>query len=125
MKFTSVRDQIVGNPQREAEAIELYIRYLEVKQTGNREGAERFLRASAELGEPMALHEVALNEARMDVAVPLYTAAADAGYAASAWNLYLHFDSSGDRAQAARWLMRAASLGDQDAVRLLGQNAPE
>lgn len=109
----------MNNVQREAEAIELYLKHLEAQEKGDRAGAQQLLRASAALGEPMALHAVAFREPRIETANALYRAAAAAGYAPSAWNLYLYFDDAGDKAEADRWLERAASLGDQDALKLL------
>ncbi len=102
-----------------AEGIDLYIRHLKAKAAGQAEVARRLLRASADLGEPMALHAAAY-EAAGEAAVALYAAAADAGFAPSAWNLYLHYDDLGDAAAARLWLARAAALGDEDAIRLIG-----
>ncbi len=105
--------------QAGAEGIALYIQHLEAQAAGDWAAAERLLRAAADLGEPMALHALAFQQTRVDAAVSLYTAAADAGFAASAWNLYLHFGDIGDRDAAQTWLERAAELGDADAIGLV------
>jgi hypothetical protein len=105
--------------ETEAEGIALYIQHLEARAAGDFAAADLLLQASVKLGEPMALHAAAFRATRVEVAVALYTAAADAGFAASAWNLYLHYSDAGDGEGAARWLERAAVLGDQDAVDLL------
>jgi hypothetical protein len=103
----------------EAEGIDLYIQYLEAQAAGRLQAAKRLLQASVALGEPMALHAAAYQQKDIADAVSLYTRAADAGFAPSAWNLYLHYDALGDGGSAALWLKRAAALGDTDAVKLL------
>lgn len=111
---------MVSMAETEAEGIDLYIRHLEAQAVGDRAEARRLLAAAVDLGEPLAMHAAAFQEPRPEVAVSLYEAAADAGYAASAWNLYLHHGDLGDTEKAARWLRRAADLGDEDAVKLVG-----
>ncbi len=106
-------------PSDEADGIALYIQSLEARAAGDREGAERLLQASVDLGEPMALHAAAYQQRDSETAVALYARAADAGFAPSAWNLYLHYSDLGDVEAAALWLVRAAKLGDEDAVKLL------
>jgi hypothetical protein len=101
----------------EAEGIALYIQYLEAQAAGDRAAAKRLLQASVDLGEPMALHAAAYQQKRVENAVALYTAAADAGFAPSAWNLYLHYLDLGEGEAAELWLKRAATLGDEDALR--------
>lgn len=108
----------------EADGIDLYIQHLEAKAAGNWEAAERLLRASVELGEPMALHAAAYEQQDVAQAVSLYGMAADAGFAPSAWNLYLHYSDLGDFGAATAWLERAAELGDEDAVKLLASQSP-
>lgn len=109
----------MADARTEAEGIDLYIRHLEAQAAGDRAEAKRLLLASAALGEPMALHACALKEPRVEEQVRLYTAAADAGFAASAWNLYVHYDDRGEAEAAGAWLRRAAKLGDADAIRAL------
>ena len=109
--------------EREAEGIALYIQHLEAKAVGDRAGAARLLKAAVALGEPMALHAAAFEERDVATAVSMYEAAAAAGFVASAWNLYLHYGDLGDQAAATRWLERAATLGDEDAVKLVSERA--
>ena len=103
----------------QAEGIDLYIQHLQAQASGDAVAARRLLQAAADLGEPMALHAAAFHQTDSQAAVALYTAAADAGFAASAWNLYLHYGDVGDGEAAMRWLRRAAELGDDDAVALV------
>lgn len=84
--------------------------------------ASEFLQGAVALGEPIALHAAA-NETDEDVAVTLYIAAADAGFAGSAWNLYVHFHDLDEATSAELWLDRAAKLGDKDAIRTLRAQA--
>lgn len=102
----------------EADGIDLYIQYLEAQAAGDWRVAKRLLRGSVVLGEPMALHAEAYEQQVVQDAILLYTRAADAGFAPSAWNLYLHYSDAGDDEAAALWLERAAKLGDEDAVKL-------
>jgi len=100
--------------------IDLYIQHLEAQAAGNSAAAQRLLQASVDLGEPMALHAAAYQQADMAAAVALYRRAADAGFAPSAWNLYLHYSDLGAGGDASLWLARAGELGDEDALKLLG-----
>jgi TPR repeat protein len=109
----------MSRAETEAEGIDLYVRHLEAQAAGDRALAGRLLQASVALGEPMALHAAAFREPRPEEAVRLYTAAADAGFAASAWNLYLHYKDRGEDDAARTWLQRAAKLGDADAIRVM------
>ncbi len=108
----------------EAQGIDLYVQHLEAKAAGNAAAARRLLRASVDLGEPMALHAAAYEQQDIAEAVALYTRAADAGFAPSAWNLHLHYGDVGDARAAEFWLERAAALGDQDAAEILAKQGP-
>lgn len=105
----------------ETAGIDLYIRHLEAHAAGKRDAAKRLLQAAVDLGEPMALHAAAYQQTDVAVAVALYAQAANAGFAPSAWNLYLHYGDLGDGEAATVWLERAAALGDEDALKLLGR----
>ncbi len=94
----------------ETTGIDLNIQHLDVQAAGSRPVAKRLLQASVDRRDPMAPHAAAHRQTDL-AAASLYAKAADAGFGASAWILYLHHSDTGccahhsyrDACSSCRW----------------------
>jgi len=107
-------------PNRSEKALRLYNEFVDAEDAGDIDEAMDKLNQSVRLGEPMAHHVLAYyefgkKEPRVAWALRHYRAAANGGFAPSAWNLARHYEKVGKVGQFEKWMRCAARLGDPEA----------
>jgi len=98
----------------------LYEQYLRLEAQGRIIEADRALRSSIALNEPMAMHALAYKlynggEGSIADALELYRRASVLGLEASAWNLARHYDVMQQSEDYFYWLKRSSELGEVNA----------